>query len=78
MAVGPLLPPSNQVLWIFLAWVIVFAQAYLAYIYLRRHAENTGISTSKALLSSLGRLGLISLITLTIVGIALVLLFRMP
>jgi hypothetical protein len=78
MGAGPLLNFNSQFPFYFLAWGIIFAQSYLAFIFLRRRADHLGISTSKALVSSLGRLGAVSLITLAIGGLALVILFRMP
>ena len=67
----------DQLLTHFLAWAIIFAQSYLAFIHLRGRAETVGVKTSKALVSSLTRLAAISSITLIIGGLVLVLLFRL-
>ncbi len=77
MGAGPLLNLNSQFPFLLLAWGIIFAQSYLAFVFLRRRAEHLGISISKALVSSIGRLGAISLITLAAGGFALALLFRM-
>jgi len=68
----------GQLLSYFLAWAIIFAQSYLAFIHLRSRSERSGTNTSKALISSLGRLAGISAITLIIGGLILALLFKLP
>lgn len=58
------------------AWVIILGQSYLAFVYLRRQAKIKGVSTTKALTASIGRLVLVSLITLALGGLALVYLVQ--
>lgn len=73
------MPLSRGPLFIFyfLAWAVIFVQSYLAFVYLHSRSARVGISTSKALISSIGRLAVISLITLVVGGLFLVLLFRL-
>jgi len=67
-----------QFLFHFLAWTVIFAQSYLAFVYLRRRAASKGISPAKALVLSLGWLGILSSIAPIIGVLAVVLLLRMP
>lgn len=80
---GPLLMMMEpfRTVWVpmgFVAWAIIFTQAYFAFIFLCRRAEADGASTFKALRSSVGRLVFVSLLTLVVGGLALVFLLRMP
>lgn len=59
-----------------LAWTIIFAQSYFTFVHLRSGAEKNGASTRKVLMSSLGRLVAIALLTLVIGGFVLALIFR--
>jgi len=68
----------SQVAALVLAWAVIFAQSYLAFVFLRRRAESAGVGIWVSLWASLGRLAIVSLVTLFLVGLALVLLIRVP
>lgn len=59
-----------------LAWAIVFAQSYFAFVYLRRRAERTGVSTLKALVSSVGRAVLCAIAAIVAGGLVLAFILR--
>jgi len=59
-----------------LVWVAIFAQSYLAFIFLRRRAESAGASISSTLISSIGRLSVLFIITFVVGALALVLLLH--
>jgi hypothetical protein len=62
----------------FLAWAIIFVQAYLAFVLFRHRAATAHVSLFHAFASSLGRASIVALATVLTGGLALAFLLRLP